>query len=173
MPVILALLGILGAVGFWYWRMRMAGRAIGEIVDVAETARGAWNRRKFRQKVEGSAISAIEDPTTGAVTMLVALVYERGPVGDEAERLIKQAMRDAMGIADPVETFTFAKWAADQAMSANDVSQRLSKLWVDKLGLRERAEFLELAGRVIAADGSPSAEQIAAVAKLKERLKLA
>ena len=81
--------------------------------------------------------------------------------------------RDAMGIADPVETFTFAKWAADQAMSANDVSQRLSKLWVDKLGLRERAEFLELAGRVIAADGSPSAEQIAAVAKLKERLKLA
>ncbi len=172
MPFLIALLGILGAGAFWYYRMKNVGRAAGEIVDVAQTAHGAWRRRQFRKKAEGSVITAIDDPITGAAVMMVSVCLERGPMTAATEEAIQSEMRDVMGLAKPLETFTFAKWAADQVMDANDVSRKLAKLWIDRLGVEERFDLVEMVGRVAAIEGEILPQQRIAIQKLKERLAL-
>ena len=60
MHVILGILGVLGALVFWYYRIRVIGQAANEVVDAAGKMRGAYNRRKFRNKVEGSVLTTIK-----------------------------------------------------------------------------------------------------------------
>jgi hypothetical protein len=60
--------------------MRDAGQAAGEIVDAAQTLKGAYNRKKFRGKAEGSAITAIDDAPTAAATVMMSLALARGPI---------------------------------------------------------------------------------------------
>lgn len=172
MPVLLALLGALGAAAFWYYRLRDVGRAAGEVVDAAQRARGAYRRKQFRQKAESSAIDAVDDPAAAAVAMLIGLASERGSLSRAAEEAIKAEMRHVMGLPNIVETFTFAKWVADHAMDPNTLSLKFAKLWVSRLDEAQRADVYAMAGRVVAADGAPTHGQIGALKALRDRLGL-
>jgi hypothetical protein len=80
MHYLIGLLAIFGGLAFWWYRMRDAGQAAGEIVDAAQTLKGAYNRKKFRGKAEGSAITAIDDAPTAAATVMMSLALARGPI---------------------------------------------------------------------------------------------
>jgi len=77
-----------------------------------------------------------------------------------------------MALPKADETFIFARWVADHANDANDLVRRFSKLWLGALQPSERGEFYDMASRIAAADGGPSAEQIGCLRLLHERLGL-
>ena len=56
MHILLPLLGVLGAFGYWYFALKNAGKAAGEIADVAGRARGAYKRNQFRKKADASVL---------------------------------------------------------------------------------------------------------------------
>jgi len=72
MHILLPLLGVLAAFGYWYFMLKNAGKAANEIADMAGRARGAYKRNQFRKKADASVIDAITDPRTAAVVMAVA-----------------------------------------------------------------------------------------------------
>jgi hypothetical protein len=172
MPFLIALFGILGAAAFWYYRMKNIGHAAGEIIDVAQTAKGAWNRRQFRKKAEGSVITAIDDPVTGAAVMMVSACLERGPLMPATDAAIQEEMRTVMGVSDPTEPFTYAKWAAERVSDANDVSRKLAKLWMEKLDPDERNDLLAMVSRVMRVEGEHTQQQRVVLQRLRERLGL-
>lgn len=172
MPVLLAIIGALGAAAFWYYRLRDAGRAANEIVEAAQRARGAFRRKRFRAKAESSPIEAVEDPAAAAVAMLIALASERGPLSPAAEEAIKAEMRQTMGLSQPDETFTFAKWVAAHVTDPNTLSLRFARLWLAALQPEERADLHAMAVRVAEVDGEPTAIQVNCLKTLKDRLAL-
>ncbi|PVE25982.1 hypothetical protein DC522_01720 [Microvirga sp. KLBC 81] len=172
MPVLLAILGMLGAAAFWYYRLRDVGHVAGEVIDAAQRARGTYRRKQFRKKAESSAIEAVDDPAAAAVAMLIGLASERGDLSLAAEEAIKAEMQHVMGLPNIMETFTFAEWVAGHATDPNTLSLKFSKLWVAALEDAQRADIYDMAKRVTEADGEPTASQIGALRALRDRLGL-
>jgi uncharacterized tellurite resistance protein B-like protein len=170
MHIVIALLTLLSAGAFWYFRMRDIGQAGGEIIDAAQRAKGKWNRKQFLKKADGSAITAVDDPALGAALMMVALCQERGPLTDTSEAAIKDELKRVMATEDVTEPYTYAKWATAQVVDANDVSRKLVKLWLDRLVESERHDLLAMLERVAAADGPLTQQQETVLRKLRERM---
>ena len=173
MPILLAIIGVLGAGAFWRYRMKYLGQAAGEIVDAAERARGAYRRRQFRKKADAATIDAIADPRTAAVVFLVALSSADGPLTPAHEAAIRDAMTGVMSVEKPDEELVFAKWAAADVADLNALVSRLSKLWIARLDMPERQQLYDLASSIAALEEPPSDMQISALRRLKDRLGLA
>ncbi len=172
MHFVLGFLGLLAAGAFWWYRMRDVGRAAGEVIDTAQTIKGAYNRRKFRNKAEGSAITAINDAPTAATTILMALALSRGRLSREAEDFIRNAAADTMQLPNTDEVLTFSRWAAEQSPDPNNVIVKLSPILLKELSLDQRRQFLDMANGVCVLEGEPDAMQKDALRRLRDRMPL-
>jgi hypothetical protein len=171
-PVLLAILGALGAAAFWYYRMRDVGHVANEAVDAAQRLRGTFRRKRFLKKAESSPIAAVEDPAAAAVALMISLASSGDRLSPAAESAIHAEMRDVMALPKADETFIFARWMADHANDSNDLVRRFAKLWLGALQPSERSAFYDMASRIAAVDGDPTAEQIGCLRLLHERLGL-
>ncbi len=157
MHILLPMLGILGAFGYWYFVLKNASRAASELVDIAGRARGAYRRKQFRKKADASAIDAIDDPRTAAVVMAVVVASTEGPISERQSAVLTSAMGSVLGVDNPEEELTFAKWAASHVVDPNNVSLRYNRLWTGRLAMKERRDLVDLVQSVAIADGPLSA----------------
>ncbi len=170
MHILLGVLGILGAIGYYWFVIRNASDAVGEIANAAGKARGAYRRNQFRKKADASTINAIDDPRLAAVVMAVAVASCEGDMSAEQDAVLREAMTDILGIDEPVEDLTFAKWAVRENTDPNNISMRLSRLWTGSLDMSERLQFVDMVTRVAQAGGEVSHVQTEAIGRLKTRL---
>jgi len=173
MHILLAVLGILGAGAFWWYRIKYMGQAADEIVDTAQRARGAFKRRQFRKKVDAATIDAIDEPRTAAAVLLVAMASNGGRMSDVQEQFIADAMRRVMSVENPAEELVFAKWAAADVVDLTNLVSRLSRVWTTKLNMAERLELYDLARKVSALEGEPDDAMISSLQRLRDRLGIA
>jgi hypothetical protein len=160
--------GALLAVAVWYFRFR-GPAAVGDVVDAAGSLKGAYNRRRFRKKAEGSTLSAIDDPALGAAVYLVSLAEAGAGLGPKEEEAIAAWLKDVAGYSDAVEALTFAKWASREVVDVNEVSRRLTPLWREHLDPKRRQELVAGAISITAIRG-PDVAQAEALRRLRERL---
>ena len=172
MPFILMILGAVAGAAFWWWRLKAMGEAASEIHDAAGKVIGKYRRNKFRKKVEGSPLTAVDDPRAAAVVMMMAIVQEEGPLDEVWEAAIRREVVDTIGESDPTELMIFSKWAVSHTVDANDVSFAFRKLWADSLTLEQKRDLVAMAERAAAAKRPPSANQLAKIDKLSVRLGL-
>ena len=172
MHILMAIAGILGIAGVWYWRFKAAKETADEVTDMAGRAWGKWKRYKFRKKAEASPVEAVDDPVAAAVIMMMAIASEEHPLTPAAETAIRDEVVKSMGIADPTELMVFGKWVASHVEDANNVSLRYAKLWVRDLSADERGDLVKMVRRVAAIDGEVTARQQHKITKLVERLGL-
>ena len=172
MHVLLAVLGLLGAGACWWCRARYLAQAAAEVIDAAERARGFVRRRQFRKKAEASTISAIEDPRSAAVVLMVGIASSDGAMTEGSEREIRAAMRDLLALDRPEEELVFAKWATAGLADLNNLIARLAPLWTSRLTVQERLALYERVRRVAVADGPPDDLRLSALRKLRDRLGL-
>ncbi len=170
MHIVLAIVGLAAAFGYYWFNLRRAKDAVDDVVDVAGRAHGAFKRRQFRKKAESASLTAIGDPRTGAVVMAVAVASRDGHLGTEAESLLTQRMTSMLGIENPEEELIFAKWVARENPDPNNVSLRLGKLWTGQLTMDERKQLVDLVHDVAAAGGPLTHLQVEAVDRLQSRL---
>jgi len=170
MHIVLTLLGVVGAFSYYWFVIRNASNAVGEIADAAGRARGAYRRNQFRKKADSATINAIDDPRTAAVVMAVAVASCEGDMTAEQDAALTDAMTNMLNVRDPVEEMTFAKWAVREVSDPNNISMRLHRLWTSSLDMRERQELIDMVRRVANAGGDLSVVQTEAVERLKTRL---
>ena len=172
MHVLLAILGVLGALAFWWYRMKYISDAANEVIDTAERVRGAYRRRKFRNKSEGSVLTAIDDPVTAAAAIMVSVAQQEGPISSSTEDLIKKHIASIAGDHDVEEEFVFAKWVGENVVDPNNISMKLASVWTSTLNRDERQALLDMVRQVASSENEPSAIQLDAIERLSERLGL-
>ncbi|RDI61998.1 hypothetical protein [Microvirga subterranea] len=172
MHIVAAILSILGAAAFWFYRMRAAGQALSEVGDAAQHLRGAYRRKRFRNKAESSPVAAVDDPAAAATAFLISLAASRGSLTPDAEAAIKAQMESVMAVPNVEDVFVFARWVADHVHDPGDLSLRFSKLWIGHLQPAERADLYDMASRIAAVDGEPTDLQIGCLRALHVRLGL-
>ena len=172
MHIIALLIAVLGGAAFWWWRIKMIHEAGSEITGAAGRAWGKYKRMKFRRKAEASAVDAVDDPVAAAVVMMIAVAGTEGELTPAAEVEIRRAVTSEMGVADPTEVITFAKWVARHVEDADNASLRYAKLWTSALGPEDLRSLAAMVARVAGANGAASARQLQQIARLRERLGL-
>ncbi len=154
MHILGIILGILAAAGVWYFRAQGAARGIESAVDAAGHLKGAYNRRKFRNKVEGSVLSNVQDPAEAAAVFLVVLAKEKGTMTSHVESLVSALLSDRAGLQGMAleEAMSFANWVSDEVADGHDVVRKFLPIWRSKLGTAERADLIDMAN-IVALDG--------------------
>ncbi len=170
MHILLTILGIVGAFSYYWFVIRNAGEAVGEITDAAGRAHGAYKRRQFRKKADASTINSIDDPRVAATVMATAVASCEDDMTTEQDTVLTKAMRDVLGIQNPDEELTFAKWAVREVSDPNNISMRLHRLWTSSLNIDERQQLVDMVRDVAAAGGSLSPVQSEAIERLRTRL---
>ena len=171
MPFLLAILGVLGAAAFWWYRMKAMNEAAREVADVVGRVQGNIRRKKLRNQAALSPLTAIDDPVVAAATLITAIVAEQGPVLPQREAVIRDVISQ---IADSQkktdEAVVYAKWAASQVDDTTIVIDKLAPFLRERLDPHERDDLLRMLNRV--AQGGGQSLKIADQRMVRLRQKL-
>ncbi len=173
MHIILGVLGIVAAIGIWWWRIKYIGEAANEVADRAGRVRGHFRRKKLRAKAAESPITAIEDPVVAAATILISIYSEDGPFLPEVEENIRQTIGGIAGSEGALdEAMIYAKWAASQVDDTLLVIDRAGRFLNSKLNETEKEQLISLVNSVTSDPGLRPKLYKIRMDKLRQRLGL-
>ncbi|TGR21517.1 MULTISPECIES: hypothetical protein [unclassified Mesorhizobium] len=149
MPFLIAVLGVLGAAAFWWYRMKAMNDAAREVADVVGRVQGNIRRKKLRKQAALSPLTAIDDPVVAAATLITAMVSEDGPILPQREAVIREVISQiAAGQKKTDEAVVYAKWAASQIDDTTIVIDKLAPFLRERLDPSERDDLLQMLNRV-------------------------
>lgn len=150
MHILAAVIGIVGALFFWWYRIKAAGEIAGEVVDKAGRARGWFRRRKLRRQAAESPILAIDSPVFAAATLMYAL-YCNGENSDACQELIGKQVREITNAEEAEEARVYAKWAMEQVPDRSLAINHLGMFLSGKLKADEKRQFMDMIDQGLAA----------------------
>jgi len=169
MPFLIAVLGVLGAAAFWWYRMKAMNDAAREVADVVGRVQGNIRRKKLRKQAALSPLTAIDDPVVAAATLITSIVSENGPILPQREAVIRAVISEIADKKKTDEAVIYAKWAASQ-IDTTVVIDKLAPFLRERLDVAERNDLLQMVNR--AAQGGEKRLEIADQRMLRLRQKL-
>ncbi|RWE71334.1 hypothetical protein [Mesorhizobium sp.] len=149
MPILIAILGLLGAAAIWWYRLKYRSDAAREVADVVGRVQGNLRRKKLRNQAALSPLTAIDDPVVAAATLITAIVAEQGPVLPKREAVIRDVIAQiAESPKKTDEAVVYAKWAAAQVDDTTIVIDKLAPFLRGRLDPHERDDLLSMLNRV-------------------------
>jgi hypothetical protein len=168
---ILAILGaIVGGVAIWAWRVRMLRDVGSEVLDGLGRARGAFNRRTFRKKAEGSVLNSVSDPALAGAIFLFALANEADAAEHHVDAEIRRQLVDIVSAHSLDETMAYSRWAARSIVDPRDCIRRFRTLWVDNLTVREREDLVSMSEAIRSLSARPTPSQTLSIEALEAAL---
>ena len=86
MHIVIAVVTLVGAFAVWYWRIKMAREAGGELMDAADDLRGAVRRLMYKRKHNKHPVDSIDDDSIRFCAGYLHQSYGRGTVRRTARR---------------------------------------------------------------------------------------
>lgn len=88
MHIILGIIGLLAAAGFWIYRINAAARGAQELAELAGEVANLPRKMRFKSKTGKKAIDVLEDPREAAAVILAGYMLEAGDVpSDKRDQL--------------------------------------------------------------------------------------
>jgi len=170
MHILLLVLAVLGAIAFWWFRLRNIAAAGSDIIDQVAKVRGAVRRYNFQKQAETSVISNIQDPAIAATVFLFSLANQKVAFLDDAKLKIAELVSEIVDPQDLYDVVGFSEWVANSVPSPDDPIYRFKALWLDRLNSSEREEFLNMAHSVASVGSWPSPAQALTLTSLTRAL---
>ncbi|MEM9574538.1 MAG: hypothetical protein AAF870_04825, partial [Pseudomonadota bacterium] len=133
MHILVMVLGVVGAAGFWFYRMRDAGRAAGEVIDSAQRFRGAVKRKRFRDKAAQSPFVAIDDPVLAAITSVIAIAAECGTWNENTKSKLNEVFLSVTDETAIEEAVIYGEWAVKQVTEMSSALRHLGPILANML----------------------------------------
>ena len=129
MHILLAVLGALAAVGFWYYRLQNAANGVKAISEAAMDIQAAARRFGFRQRANLHPVDSIEDARTAATTLLILVATDDGSLSAREEDAILKQVSEVFEASrsEATELFRFSRWLSEQSNNPDDMARRLIK----------------------------------------------
>lgn len=172
MHIVLMILGVLAAGGFWWYRMRAASDAANEVIDMAGRVRGSIRRKRIRKQNEMSPLTAINDPVVAAATLITALATDDVALSVEREAATRDWLGEIATDAAADEAMIYGKWAAAQIDDAGTVIDKLGLFLGGKLTDAEKHGLLEKAREILKVQGPELVAREVRLRRLTQKLGL-
>lgn len=167
MHIVVAVIGLLGAAAFWWWRLKAMGEAANEVASQVGKVQGHFRRQKLRKKSAVSPIAAIDDPVVAAATAMIAIGTEDKVTVDDMVARAQEAIERIAPTKDKAaEAVTYAKWATDQVADVPVVIDLIGKFLAPKLDEAEKEQLVAMIQSVV-----PKAERHPMHAQRIDRLR--
>ena len=129
MHIVIAVLGILGAVYFFVMRARGAAEMTSELMDMADDVRAAARRLGFRRNKAMHPVDAIEDPNTAAATVAVAYMELGGMPTEETRDALLMAMQSNLQVdkTEASELLVLGRWLMNECQGADPAVTRAAR----------------------------------------------
>ena len=157
MHILLGILGVISVVALWYWRIKAAGEAAGELAGAASDVRLAIRRFGYMRKHKSHPADCVDDPRLAAAGIVAAVAGMDAPLSQaEIDRLTAEA--GTVFGADPAEAVdiaTFGRWIAGQCNSPEEAVRRLVRVVQARAGAEAGPDLVAMVEAVATADGAP------------------
>ncbi len=153
MHIVLLVLGVVAGLGFWWYRLRAAHDAAGEVVDAVGRMRGSMRRKKIRNQNQLSPLTAVNDPIVAAATILVAVATDDVALSTAREETIRAEIGKLTSPDKLEEAVIYGKWAAAQIADTAVVIDKLGPFLAERLDGAEKHGMMTMARNVCAAEG--------------------
>ena len=153
MHIVLLVLGVGAGLGFWWFRLRAAHDAAGEVVDAVGRVRGSMRRKKIRNQNQLSPLTAVNDPVVAAATILVAVATDDVALSTAREETIRAEIGNLTSPDKTEEAVIYGKWAAAQIDDTAVVIDKLGPFLAERLDGAEKDGMMTMARNVLAAEG--------------------
>lgn len=171
MHILLGLLGAVGAVAFFLWRMNMASRAARELADTAGELANLPRKMRFRSKASKRGIEVIDNPRERAA----ALVYGVLKAGADPTAEDKGALAgDLAGLfqiapAEAEELVARAAWHMNALNDPINAVNPLTDRLIEEVGRDAMADVKRLMDAAAARTGPACGDQAYYITKFARR----
>jgi hypothetical protein len=172
MHIVLAIVGLIGAGAFWWYRIKYMSEAVGEAADAAGRVQGHFRRNKLRKKSALAPISSIDAPIVAAATIMVAIAAEDSVFSPDLEKGVREQLLTIESEGKVDEAIHYANWAASQVAEVSHVIDIAGKFLATRLDENEKRDLLSMV-----ADAIPPGKRHQAfherIKQLRHKLRLA
>jgi hypothetical protein len=173
MPVVAAVIGAI-MTGLFYWLMWGGGLDYidARIRQSSDRKRDAQRRAAAIERQRMAPLRSIADARDAAAVLMVLVASQRGVPTPEQNAAIEREMREVVGFgAELTGRIAYAKFAAEQALSAEDAVDALALLFRSNLTAGERKELFGMLRRVAEVHGGPIPAQERVIERAERRLR--
>jgi uncharacterized tellurite resistance protein B-like protein len=156
MHILLGILGALSVAVIWYWRVKAAQEAAGELAGAANDVRLAIRRFGYLRKHKAHPADCVDDARLAAAGIVAAIAGMDAPLSQaEIDRLTAEAGA-VFGVApaEAVDITAFGRWIAGQCNTPEEAVRRLVGRVRELAGDAAGPELVAMVEAVATADGN-------------------
>ena len=126
MHIIVALLGILGFIAVWYWRLKMLQEVAKDGRKLAETVTNLPRKMRFKNKSGKGGLAVVDDPREAATILMLEIAQARGTLTEKQEAAIRGEVMHHFEFteADANELISQAGWLSRNAGASHVVMSK-------------------------------------------------
>jgi hypothetical protein len=161
MHILLGIFGALSVAMIWYWRLKTAREAAGELAGAADDVRLAIRRFGYMRKRKTHPADCVDDARLAAAGIAAAVAGMDAPLSQaEIDRLTAEAgVVFGADSREAVDITAFGRWVAGQCQSPEEAVRRLTKVVREKAGAGVGPDLLAMVEAGATADGAPMDER--------------
>lgn len=172
MHILIGIFGAILGVLFLLWRINMAARAAGDLVETADDARKWFRRKRWQKKSTYDTLREVSDPREAAAAMMVAVAQCDGAMTEAEKSTIVTRMKSSFEVDDAQATDLLA-YGRYLAQESTDLSYFLKQLAppIERVCTpAERQQLISMLTDVAGAEGDIDGISAQAITELKRRL---
>lgn len=161
MQFVLMVIGLIGAVGVWYWRLRMARDAAMAVKRGADTVANLPRKLKFQSRSRKGAVQTLTDPREAAACLLAQMARAGGAITrDDKQHIAEQMARHfEVSFRDAEELMEAGLWLTKDFANYDTRLDDLIGLIKREAGADALADTAQMLDAIASEGGGPSAEQ--------------
>jgi uncharacterized tellurite resistance protein B-like protein len=164
MQFIVALLGILGFLAVWYWRIKALQQVAKDGRKIAETVSNLPRKMRFKTKSGKGGLDVVDDPREAAAILMLEIARARGTLTERQEAIIRGEIMHHFEFneGDANGLITQASWLSRNGGAGHVVMSKMTDFVRNTPGMTGK-ELVDLDGMLVAiseAEGDPTESQM-------------
>ncbi len=164
MHIIVALLGFLGFIAVWYWRLKMLSDVAKDGRKIAETVTNLPRKMRFKNKSGKGGLAVVDDPREAAAILMLEIAQARGTLTEKQEASVRAEIIHHFEFqeADANALISQAGWLSRNAGASHVVVSKMTDFVRKSPGMTNK-ELVDLDGMLVAvseAEGDPTPSQL-------------
>jgi uncharacterized tellurite resistance protein B-like protein len=158
------LIGIIGFVAVWYWRLKMLGDVAKDGRKVAETVVNLPRRMMFKHRSGKGGLDVVDDPREAATILMLEVAMARGPLTENQQAAIRGEIMHHFDFTerDADELIAQAGWLTRDAGTNHAIMTRMTDFIQNTSGVGPK-QIVDMDSMLVAvseAEGEPLEAQL-------------
>lgn len=171
MHIVLGLIGLLAAAGFWIYRIRDAARGAQELGELAGEAANLPRKMRFQHKARKKALEVIDDPREAAAVLMLGVARGQGEITVEQKRAISAQIQQnfELDAESADELLARAGWISSDIKDPQTLVRKMIDFIRIRLGEAELRQLDQMLREIANIDGEPHPAQLEFIAACRSR----